>query len=61
MKTKQEYMIETIKLQNRINDALDLIDNNLKFITNPETKQRNIILDSVTIFKLVRILGDEDD
>lgn len=61
MKTKQEYMIETINLQNRINDALDLIDNNLKFITNPETKQRNIILDSVTIFKLVKILGDEDD
>nr|DAP17750.1 MAG TPA: hypothetical protein [Caudoviricetes sp.] len=54
-------MIETINLQNRINDALDLIDNNLKFITNPETKQRNIILDSVTIFKLVKILGDEDD
>ena len=61
MKTKQEYMIETINLQNRINDALDLIDNNLKFIINPETKQRNIVLDSVTIFKLVKILGDEDD
>ena len=61
MKTKKEYMIETIKLQNRINDALYLIDNNLKFIINPETKQRNIVLDSVTIFKLVKILGDEDD
>ena len=60
-KTKQYYMQEVLRLQNKINDSLDLIDSNLKFIINPETKQRNIVLDSVSIFRLVKILGDQDD
>lgn len=61
VKSKEYYMHEVVRLQNKINDSLDLIDSNLKFIINPETKQRNIVLDSVSIFRLVKILGEEDD
>ena len=60
-KTKQYYMQEVLRLQNKINEALDLVDNNIKLMVDQETKRRILILDSVSIFRLVKILGEEDD
>ena len=61
METKQDYMQEVLRLQNKINEALDLVDNNIKLMVDHETKRRILILDSISIFKLVKILGDDND
>ena len=57
----EDCLKEIMRLQNKINDALDLIDSDVKLVQEHESKRRLLILDSITIFKLVKILGDEDD
>lgn len=58
---KKDYMIEVLKLQNKINDALDIISDEMKEIINPKTNEKIIILDFNSIYKLVKTLGDESD
>ena len=61
MVTKLDYMKEVLRLQEVINDALEIIDTKVDVNKDPETGQSIFTIDGESLIKLVKILGDVED